>query len=124
LDRIDLVTLALPVPSGRAPREGAAVERMREKVRVVRERLARRWGAVPGKMAPARIEALIEEHPGWKSALELVPTASLRERHKIARVALTLAEWDGLDSPKEGCFLEADKYRPRAMKLEPGPVTP
>jgi magnesium chelatase family protein len=120
LDRIDLVALTLPVPPGRERRTtGAEIERTREKVRSVRESLVRRWGATPGKMPPARVESLIEEHPDWKKALEGVPTTSLRERHKIARVALSLAAWDGLDAPTEACFLEADRFRPRAMNLGP-----
>jgi magnesium chelatase family protein len=120
LDRIDFVLLALPVP----PEDGdqsavrERVARLRERIEAARERLRARWGSHPGAMAANEVQALLEAHPAWKKILDDGRSPTLRSRHKIARIALSLAAWDGLEEPTEGTFAEAALYRAENLGLE------
>jgi magnesium chelatase family protein len=119
MDRIDLVTIAWPSVAGRRGSESVNLKASRENVKLARERLITRWGALPGKMPAAKVESLIEEHSDWRPILKELPYTSLRERHKIVRVAMSLAAWDGKDEPDAASFLEAESFRPRALNLGP-----
>jgi magnesium chelatase family protein len=117
LDRIDLVCrLGMP-PAGpvSAEPETAAPERLRAAVSRARAELVCRYGGLPGRLEPARLEELLRDRRDWARDRALLEARSLRSRHKILRVALTLAAWDGLVEPGSAHFAEAALYRPERI---------
>jgi magnesium chelatase family protein len=120
LDRIDLVFLTT---GGNRP-EPAALPAGRDRLRELRDRVAETrsslvatWGAPPGRLGGSRVEELLRERPHWRAGLARVSGASLRGRHKLVRVALTLSRWDGLAEPGAEHFLEASCYRAERFGL-------
>jgi magnesium chelatase family protein len=124
LDRMDLVLFV----GQSSPKRGEKVSseslfnHLKRKVEGCRTRLIERWGEIPGLLTATQTEKLIEEHPHWDELMERMQfngdsTTSLRARHKIARVALSLSAWDGLDEPASGHFMEAASYRPERFGL-------
>jgi predicted ATPase with chaperone activity len=96
--------------------------RLKGKVFKCRENLKEKWGEIPGLLSGAETEKLIEAHPQWEDWIERLQvlseaSTSLRARHKIVRVALSLSAWDGLDEPGAGHFMEAASYRPERFGL-------
>jgi magnesium chelatase family protein len=109
LDRIDLVALALPAPL--EIRRRTRLEAIREQVEKTRCKLVSLWGVLPGRLASKQVEDLLDGHPTWREDLSELPLSSLRARHKVLRVALTLSAWSEKDTPTEAHFGEALAYR-------------
>lgn len=112
LDRIDLVLLV--THAAEQADERGTVERaaeLREQVLVTREIALSRWGAPPGQIDAVALEDLLGAHPEWRALPALSNATSLRARHKALRLALTLAIWDGKDTPTSAHFTEAACYR-------------
>jgi magnesium chelatase family protein len=116
LDRIDLVVRVAPsVPRGE---NRTSYTRLLEKVNSTRKRLIELWGKPPGLLTGNELEAIIQQNTTtqkatttMKSALEGYTFESLRTRHKVTRVALTLAAWDQAPLPSQVHFSEAMQYR-------------
>jgi magnesium chelatase family protein len=118
LDRLDLVGIS--ARQGERANQVDAPKRLselRKQVERSRARAIAQWGKLPTRMGGAELEALLETRKEWKDALDPAKFASLRTRHKILRVALTLAAWDGLDEPTQASFVEAAFYRPERYGL-------
>ncbi|MGK5083677.1 ATP-binding protein [Bdellovibrionota bacterium FG-1] len=107
LDRIDLVVWV-------AQGEGGAASQLlplRQRVAQARTLARDHWGKPAGQLSATELETLLETHAEWKDSLRSLKLSSYRARHKILRVALTLAAWDGLSNPKHSHFFEAFCYR-------------
>jgi magnesium chelatase family protein len=108
LDRIDLCGIVVPeIPSS----TNEPSPRLQERVSQAREKALKRWGALAGDLSAESLEALLREHPEWLKWIG-ASCASLRSRHKIIRVALSLCAWDARDEPGGSDFFEARLYRP------------
>jgi magnesium chelatase family protein len=113
LDRIDLIVLVQSsVPRRKAP----SLKQLRKKVLLTREALVQQWGCVPGELSALQLEKILEEHSHWAKRWSSVPQ-SLRSRHKILRIALTLSAWDERTEPESAHFMEASCYRPERFEL-------
>ena len=119
LDRMDLVLLVSSQRRDRlSPRAARSnQERVHDQVLCARALAIKRWGVPPGLLSASELQALVEETPSWGAWLDELQPASLRARHKITRVALSFACWDGLESPTKACFIEASCYRPERQGL-------
>ncbi len=76
------------------------------------------WGGPPGRLTGAQVEEVLSKKYAetWnrflQSAIGSSSEVSLRARHKVARVALSLAAWDGAKKPAWTHWVEAACYRP------------
>lgn len=120
LDRIDMVFHALKPPDRKAVVPSHDVQNLRERVALFREEAVRRYGRPPGKLTGTEVERVFSGgDPAENSAqarilrlLDDLPVAtSLRSRHKILRIALTLATLDGAAFPEPVHLSEAMTYR-------------
>lgn len=93
------------------------IDRLREKVRVSRLQMRSLWGEAPGLLSGATLERLLVEHPSWSLTLSEYQHASLRSRHKMLRLAMSLAVWDGLEEPRVEQFAEAFCYRAERIQF-------
>ena len=114
LDRIDLICQLMPeagAPSGDA--DPGRFQALRKRVEVTRELLRNRWGIAPGLLPAEELEKIFVAHPVVFEPLLRARAPNLRFRHKLARVALTLAAWDGMPDglPRIEHFTEAACYR-------------
>lgn len=108
LDRIDLCAIVAPeLPST----DHELATGLQERVSQAREKALKRWGMLGGELSAENLEALLREHPEWLRWIG-APCSSLRSRHKIIRVALSLCAWDARDEPRGSDFFEARLYRP------------
>lgn len=113
LDRVDLFFMNYG-----SPKEGEKnLSLLNDQVAKGVELSRVRWGAPAGLLSGAQLEALLFEHLTWKKELDRIAVTSLRGRHKILRVALSLALWDGADEPSSAHFYEASCYRPETQGL-------
>ena len=122
LDRMDVVLFVLS-PRGRVrsqPERPARAQELADRVTTLRAALRKDLGAPPGQLPPSRIDGMLRERPAWSEALDQLARGSLRARHKIVRVALTLAAWDGAEEPTFGHIAEASSFRPEALGLGGG----
>ncbi len=122
LDRMDCVL----VWKGRGPSECAyemgetrvRLEVLRVRVEQAQKFATETWGGHPGRMTGAQVEEILTQRYSktWdlflKSASMSTSEVSLRARHKIARVALSLCAWDGASEPSWAHWMEAAFYRP------------
>jgi magnesium chelatase family protein len=118
----EAVATGLPsLPSSSpSPTSATAPDRLRSlraQTRIARELAIRSWGKPPGRLEAHELEALLAARPEWQDQLNPALFASLRTRHKILRVALTLAAWDGHAEPLKGHFMEATYYRAERFGL-------
>ena len=111
LDRIDLLIQVRPLPPGSA---SLGPRKIQERIHQTQARLRRQWGQISGSLSGSDLEALLSEHPSLMTNLAQNQTHSLRSRHKILRLALTLAAWDDIPLPHSGHFLEATLLRPES----------
>lgn len=116
LDRIDLVTLLTSTPLEKRLSQQESFVSAREQeiqlkawVEKTRSRALSLWGVLPGRMNGPQTEKLLSHHPDFEPTLA---QHSLRARHRIFRVALTLAALDGVDEPSLNHLFEATLYRP------------
>lgn len=121
LDRLDLcaiVNAEMPPAPGNDPKEVKKIlESLRERAALARSCAVKNWGKVGGDLPAEDLERLIAENPSWREHLDSNCT-SLRSRHKILRVALSLCAWDGKASPRTSDFLEARIYRPEEIRKD------
>ncbi|OFZ73331.1 MAG: hypothetical protein A3K03_07900 [Bdellovibrionales bacterium RIFOXYD1_FULL_44_7] len=110
LDRIDII-LSL-IGTTQIQSDGQEQSDLFEKVDFVRSKSIALLGKPAGWLQPQELEHLLRENPSWREHLESFSYESLRSRHKLLRIALSLAFWDKLDQPKKQHFIEASFYRP------------
>lgn len=111
LDRVD-VLVRVSTPPLAETATGHEVNRLRDKVARAKQIALSRWGKVAGDLSSQELEDLMKAHSDWARNLSQVGYGSLRSRHKILRLALTLSCWDELDEPGLAHFVEASCYRP------------
>ena len=109
LDRIDLVFRTNWQSPGSA-QASSSLEQVRAHVQETRNRLIELWGQPSGLLEASEIENLLKENPSWIKYLERTKTESLRSRHKILKIALTIAAWEN-EAVNLAHFLEAATYR-------------
>lgn len=118
LDRLDLVALLAPTKSETSLEVAREhLLELREQIVRTRERAIANWGSPPGQLESAALERLLADHPEWRARLDPIRFTSLRTRHKIFRVALSLAAWDNRPEPTNACFAEAECYRPERLGI-------
>ena len=108
LDRIDLV-VRMQITS--EERRSISLHQVRDRAIDARTRCERAWGNTSGRLTALELESLLLSHPKWGASRILQQTSSLRSRHKILRVALTLAAWDRKEEPQAAHWIEASCYR-------------
>ncbi|MGE0614057.1 MAG: ATP-binding protein [Bacteriovoracia bacterium] len=93
MDRIDVLAQLThwhQPPANRLPDGAATWARLSDHIRGAQARLLERYGKLPGEMDGIETEIIIREHATLGTALE-TGTENPRSRHKLARIALTLA---------------------------------
>jgi hypothetical protein len=93
------------------------VQVLNEKVNEVRGALMDSWGSPPGLLSASEIENLLAMHSDWSSWISELPLCSMRSKHKVIRVALSLSAWDGKRLPSKGHFIESYSYRWERLSL-------
>jgi magnesium chelatase family protein len=119
LDRMDMIVLFTepPVPQNADTLASERLQFLLKKVLATQKFLKARWGNIPGRLSGADLEALVRKYPNWNKLLDDLNFISLRSRHKILKLALTLSAWDEADSPSPSHFMEAFFYRPERYLL-------
>jgi magnesium chelatase family protein len=101
LDRIDIIQLVgpgtFPPPEKSASRN---FEALRGRTRNSQEIARQLWGTPPGLLSSSDIERILHENPGWREILSRRSDLGMRSRHKLFRVALSLAIYEAV---KKGC---------------------
>ncbi len=122
LDRMDCVL----VWRGRSPSDPVySMSETQERLIALRARVDQsqrfaiaNWGGPPGRLRSAEVEAILNEKhsESWNRFLQSASVSSsefsLRARHKVARVALSLAAWDNEPEPSWAHWMEASLCRP------------
>lgn len=124
LDRIDIIQLVTPLGhldehlSAQASDQPITerFQRLREKTAKAQEQGEKTWGMPPGALGPSEIEAILKEHPNWRDTLNRRKNVGMRSRHKIVRVALSLALFEETH-PSERHLEEAFYLRPEGINL-------
>ena len=112
LDRIDLVTqVTSDFRTDGIVNGSGKVEELKERIKTIQKLAQARLGDLPGQLEAARIEELITKDPLKPDFERLTASFSLRSRHKIYRVALTLGLLDGVPYPGIHHWQEAACYR-------------
>jgi magnesium chelatase family protein len=113
LDRIDLVVLINQIPKVSTTELTGEIQQKKllEKVNKTQKKFIQLFGKPPGILSGLEIEKLLEESQGCSQMLEDIGYSSLRSRHKTAKLAFSLAVWDGLELPQGEHFFEASQYR-------------
>lgn len=114
LDRIDLIGWMGSIKDQKNSRT-KDVQTLQVKVKEVQARLIHKWGKPPGKLLGVELESILKKYPQYQQPLEQLENSSLRARHKLFRLALTLAAWDGLDLPESAHLIEAKSYRVQSI---------
>ncbi len=118
LDRIDLVLKLSGIPHGETqPLTNDSILKLKSKILETRHRLIKKWGAVSGQLSATALEEIFISFPVLHSEKVILETTSYRSRHKILKIALTLAAWDGQDFPSSSHLREAAYYRPEMSGL-------
>ncbi len=111
LDRIDLVA-RVPAPHRRSfETPQSELFSLPERVARTRAALRSHWNELPGRIAAQTLETILEQRSALKQEIDTLGRQSYRDRHKILRLALTLAAWDGHSEPLAQHILEARAYR-------------
>jgi len=110
LDRMDIVLFVTSMPDSFAQKK-VPIQALRERLSKGRIELEKRWGEIPGRLSAGELERLLETNQLWQRWLGGVRVATLRSRHKVIRLALTLAWLDGQSTPSSAHFAEAAYYR-------------
>jgi magnesium chelatase family protein len=113
LDRIDLWALdsggSRPMPA-----ETVAADSIRLEVAKARNLVLAAHGSLSSRIPPAKLERLVPR--SRETARVLDSSGSLRNRHKLIRIACSIAALEGRESPADPHFREAHTFR----LLEPG----
>lgn len=112
LDRIDIVYILNNIPKVDSAHSSTPQE-LKKRVEICNQTLMLRYGMLPGQMSGLHLEALLKKRNILKLLLEKIPTQSLRDRHKVLRIALTLEAWDNDTNVNLRHFLEARWMRGR-----------
>lgn len=115
MDRIDLVLKVGYSSRTSVHSAEARLLQLRKQVLQTREHAKRLWGNSPGLLSASQLENLLSHHQEWLQAPPLHEAGSLRNRHKVLRIALSLAAWDQLSEPTSAHFMEAVCYRPEQL---------
>jgi magnesium chelatase family protein len=114
LDRIDLVFVN-HARLGEFREPGISTldrfQRIKTRVLEAQANAKRLWGDSTGFLFPEKLERLLSENPTWEKRLRGIRLESLRARHKVLRVAMSLALLDGEREPSQAHFIEASCYR-------------
>jgi magnesium chelatase family protein len=113
LDRLDLTLITKPFRRN----EPMSLERMRQWVQNARELLIRTWGNPPGLLDSQELEKILQRHKSFGPFFDSLNLESLRSRHRILRIALTLAALDSKTIPDDHHFTEAAYYHPERLGL-------
>lgn len=120
LDRIDLIATVTSAAGG----EGLGVKNLS----AVQDAVAKaqwfsrtHWGEIPQNISQTELEERLRLLAGGNGEIrQIVETAdSLRSRHKLTRVALSLAALDEKKNPEFQHFLEAQVYRAKPFMEMP-----
>jgi len=120
LDRMDFCSLVRSVPKEMSDPTFESQDHLLQKVRKARKILHNQHGKVlPGQWEANQTEEWLD-NLGKKSDLReflgnLTQEENARSRHKIARMATTLAALDEQDTPGIAHFLEARLHRPETL---------
>lgn len=134
LDRIDMTALVGTVQSesgGTSSVTGDdALSRLRRQVDRTRMICRKEWGRLPGEIESADLDRILAGNPFWQTGLAEVRLRSLRSRHKVLRIAMTLSAWCAADETRDAWaadesfqgpgfphFLEASLYRAERLGL-------
>ncbi len=114
LDRIDLVFFmnSSLKKMEHKQKNPAGIKKLKEQVEKALCLSKSIWGKQPGMLSAREIESWMELHPEWELWLPDCCRFSLRSRHKVVQVAMSLSLWDGETTLKESHFIEAGYYRP------------
>jgi magnesium chelatase family protein len=111
LDRLDLISVTKAVKR----EEPVCLQELKTIVHKAREKLIETWGNPPGLLDSQVLENIIQSDSTIAGFLGQLTLESLRARHKILRIALTLAAIDGKTTPEEIHFLEAASFHPERL---------
>lgn len=116
LDRIDLITILIPQLRSSAHSETQGhLNQLKERIYQTQQQLIQRWGKLPSSLNTNTLESILKNQQCSSaqpaSIFETLTFTSLRARHKVIRVALTLAALDGCSEPTSGHWFEAHHYR-------------
>ncbi|MBC7692125.1 MAG: ATP-binding protein, partial [Methylotenera sp.] len=113
LDRIDLVikltseNTLVPAEARKAP---VTPLELRTQVLKSHARALNAYGKPAGLLQGDELEELLIQRPDWLKYLNASGSSSLRSRHKILRIAISLGLWDNSEL-ELAHFLEAASYR-------------
>ncbi|MEK6579889.1 MAG: ATP-binding protein [Bdellovibrionota bacterium] len=113
LDRIDLVRIVSSAQLGSANPD--LLKQLQARVIRTRGTMIERWGGVPGQISAGHLESLLRKYPWIKKSLDGDLSSSLRGRHKLFRLVLTISAWDQCESPNLAHLTEARSYRPERL---------
>jgi magnesium chelatase family protein len=122
LDRIDLIVTLGPQKQPKKKSIPSIYDGVRNQVEKSRATAIHRYGAPPGLLSASQLEALLGENPDWNSSLDeflqsQAQSISLRGRHKLLRIALSLSCWDETPEPLPTHWIEASFYRAEHLDL-------
>ncbi len=108
LDRIDLWAI-FSGPVSPSPSKNTSFEQIENEIRQARSLVEHVHGAPPSRIPPEMIERWI---PKSSRAISILNEAgSLRDRHKLIRIACSIAALEGRETPGDRDLLEARTYR-------------
>ena len=108
LDRVDLIALFTEVPEP-VPSQKRSISEIKSEIERAREYSRNRFHALPAEIPPHEIEKWVPRNgPIPKILSEL---GSLRARHKVMRVALSIQALEGASELREEHVLESRTYR-------------
>jgi magnesium chelatase family protein len=108
LDRIDLWAL-LPDSPSTDPKICSSIVKIRAQVDAGRTLMQDAHGSAPSRIPPEKLEKMIPETPRVKRILH--ESESHRDRHKVIRIACSIAALEKRESPTESHFQEVRTYR-------------
>ncbi len=131
LDRIDIIQLVTPnkaklLADSENLDSRQVFQLFRDRTAQAQELGEKTWGVPPGLLGPSEIEAILKEHPEWRDILNRRKNLGMRSRHKIVRVALSLAIFERVEAglkdpspplPSERHLEEAFYLRPEGINL-------
>jgi magnesium chelatase family protein len=109
LDRLDLVTWI----NGSAPQTEEPIQFLK-KLSTAREKIRLLFPRAPGNWSAKECEQFIQSTPNYDKTLAHFPHMSLRSRHKVIRVAATIAALDGQAKVETHHIHEAFHGRPES----------
>ncbi len=128
LDRMDIVIFSASAGlSALSPGAGSStpeqtkdsviqrLDFLKEKIQKTRETLIQTWGDSILLGSGSYFEKLLDSRADWRSQLKKISITSYRSKHKIIKIALTLAAWDETIEPSAAHFFEASCYRPERL---------